>query len=766
MSEKNMKMNIMKVLVVICNTIVLGLLAIDIFRSGVPSDDYFLWTLVVLLSSAAFCTLAVVLMPQIKWCFRLMKKTARGVGLVLKRNSKRLAVIVGAAILCLFAVMLIAGRDIPPPDDSDLALERPDVSDEENALYWFARAAEAKLWPEGGRDAYNDYRYPKLADELPDMELVGKTFEMNEVVFAKIERGLQQEVCLTPRRTLQDLFSGDSMPYLAEWRSMARFMAARVRYERESGHYADAAELAAMLLNYGDMITRDSDSIIHYLVGIAVISIGLSETMDLARDEGISQEQLVTLSGALDGMKPLGRGLIRGLKGEYRIVADLLEHIGKEGYVYEYRYVSGPVEFLLTLNKVTGYFLQPNRTKKTHANNTRKVIENARRCYADLEMEDFADYCHDLVGMPDVIRHLPRPNPVGKALIPAITIAHDRLLEQKLRLEFSLSATRLIIALHAYKKAEGKAPQRLTELLPDYIDAVPRDPFDGELFKYNPSLDVVYSVGKDLQDHGGRPVLFADDPWRGEYFVYEAGINVESFQEEVKKVVLSEEDPELRAGAIKKLDDQVLLEKLAMESKHRQVRAAAAGGLTDQTVLENIATEDETATVRSEAVRNIISQELLEHIAVKDESSQVRRDAVRKLRNQELLERIVHDDPSFSVRRSAVRRLTNQDLVGKLALESPDLSVRKAAVENLTDQALLEKIALEEPEKCVRWAAVRNLTDQEVIAKVALGDTEWAVRQRAVFRLNDRDVLKQIAEEDEKLAVRQAAGLRLWEVGP
>ena len=55
-------------------------------------------------------------------------------------------------------------------------------------------------------------------------------------------------------------------------------------------------------------------------------------------------------------------------------------------------------------------------------------------------------------------------------------------------------------------RAAGKLPDALGEVVPAYLDAVPRDPFDGAELRYK-RLEkgyVVYSIGEDGSDDGGK----------------------------------------------------------------------------------------------------------------------------------------------------------------------------------------------------------------------------------------------------------------------
>lgn len=61
----------------------------------------------------------------------------------------------------------------------------------------------------------------------------------------------------------------------------------------------------------------------------------------------------------------------------------------------------------------------------------------------------------------------------------------------------------MVVALRLFEKRTGKLPATLAELVPAYLTAVPRDPYDGKPFRYVPEKRLVYAVGMDLKDSGG-----------------------------------------------------------------------------------------------------------------------------------------------------------------------------------------------------------------------------------------------------------------------
>jgi hypothetical protein len=67
-------------------------------------------------------------------------------------------------------------------------------------------------------------------------------------------------------------------------------------------------------------------------------------------------------------------------------------------------------------------------------------------------------------------------------------------------------SSRVVVAIERYRRAHADAvPAALSELVPQYLDAVPEDPLTGQPLRYHATPDayMVYSVGPDGNDDGG-----------------------------------------------------------------------------------------------------------------------------------------------------------------------------------------------------------------------------------------------------------------------
>lgn len=70
-----------------------------------------------------------------------------------------------------------------------------------------------------------------------------------------------------------------------------------------------------------------------------------------------------------------------------------------------------------------------------------------------------------------------------------------------------------VLAAQEYRRDHGNFPASLTDLVPNYLDEIPRDPYNDSSLKYRaePAPPAIYSVYKDAVDNGGIDISFDEE---------------------------------------------------------------------------------------------------------------------------------------------------------------------------------------------------------------------------------------------------------------
>jgi hypothetical protein len=133
------------------------------------------------------------------------------------------------------------------------------------------------------------------------------------------------------------------------------------------------------------------------------------------------------------------------------------------------------------------------------------------------------DVRKDMANMVKELERNPRAEGCASRFIESFfktmpIVSMDKLLASQDRCHQSAANLRIAFALRAYRADRGAYPQKLQDLVPGYLNAVPNDRFSGKPLRYAVMKDeyLFYSVGTNGKDDGGRG--YADTP-RGDDLV-------------------------------------------------------------------------------------------------------------------------------------------------------------------------------------------------------------------------------------------------------
>ena len=137
-------------------------------------------------------------------------------------------------------------------------------------------------------------------------------------------------------------------------------------------------------------------------------------------------------------------------------------------------------------------------------------------------------------GIDAEVPKLPITQFIVRTLMPSLS----RAVTLHLRLTSELQCARLGLAAERFRMNTGRLPVSLDELVPDYVDEIPSDPFDGAAMRFAQTDQgiVIYSVDEDLVDDGGLVERQSQKP-----YVRDSGFRL--FKPQHRGVLLTDELP-------------------------------------------------------------------------------------------------------------------------------------------------------------------------------------------------------------------------------
>jgi len=145
------------------------------------------------------------------------------------------------------------------------------------------------------------------------------------------------------------------------------------------------------------------------------------------------------------------------------------------------------------------YSFQPNRTLGLKAGYFRTYGREGAKPCSEIDQPNTLT---PLGGLGSFMKSL-GPNGAGVTMLKmAKTNFHQYHVRRCLE-DTRLSATQVMLGLRAFKDHKGHLPNTLEELVPQYLEGVPLDSFDGRPIRYSKESQIVYSVGDDFVDSGG-----------------------------------------------------------------------------------------------------------------------------------------------------------------------------------------------------------------------------------------------------------------------
>jgi hypothetical protein len=372
------------------------------------------------------------------------------------------------------------------------------VPESENAAVVLMKAFELlRNYPDNRSNLVWNFKLPPRGQKLAadQAELLSGYVEMNSVALAKANEALK----LTASRYPIDcsLCSQTPLPHLTSLKHLTELYQYKAELCFIRGDSDEAAGAIASILGLARTIENEpiliSQLVRQKLLGMAVASLERSINLNFSAADATNLSSLLAQTAQI-------QCLARALSGERAMIAP---------YFRTSRWENARI---YGSNKPAG--------EEDSVDNTRsrdwvllKVVG-----YYEMDFGKFLFVMTNVIPLAslappanlEVDRHFAKAAAFSKnkrRTISAIvfsTFQFTAARENECLARLRLAVTAL--ALEQFRNQKGKLPDALEELKPAFLSDIPQDPFTGDdvLYRQLPKGYVVYSVGRDLVDDGGK----------------------------------------------------------------------------------------------------------------------------------------------------------------------------------------------------------------------------------------------------------------------
>ncbi len=371
----------------------------------------------------------------------------------------------------------------------------------------FAELAEYNRIPAGAPNAANLYTRAFAAFVSPvddgNMPSLGKATLPGRGVPLPETMSKAVTECLTANRACLSLlheagriescrydwdYVDGSLPELPNFRKCVQLLQLAALTQADQGHTDAAIAYIKDALRLSDSLRREP-ALINYLFRIGSSAIALG-----------ALERALSVTPFTDGQLQDLSEVLAGKAGQF----ELAEAIITERCL--------TIELARNPSRATG--LGPGRTvlrlPGVRSTGLVDILDHMGKCIeaARLPLTERVARFHQIGAELDQLSYV---HVMVKSVAPSL----GRVVELDLRIHAHLDLARTALAVERYRRATGTVPDRLEQLMPQYLEQVPIDPFDGRPLRYRRTSPgyVLYSILEDGQDNGGRE---RDDVQSGE----------------------------------------------------------------------------------------------------------------------------------------------------------------------------------------------------------------------------------------------------------
>lgn len=396
-----------------------------------------------------------------------------------------------ALVVAVLAVgvpaFVLVNRGDPPVEDADLRIERLEIAPGENGII-LLRGLEDGLWLP---DSLGDRLLRMVWGEVWEAELATELLERNRGALAGVPAVLAapEFQAMEPR--------GETLSGLVHVLSLARLVSLRAIANARDGREDEALRDLTMALELGQRTraTR-AGGLLHALIGVAATHAALAAGAASFAYLSPTPADSLLWNRRWEQLRTPREVWTRVWMREYEEMARTIDQVRMEDTQAAYEIPSELVGY--------SYLFKPNATKALYAERARALQAGTGGLCSELVIPDFASPEGTLARL----RMFLGPNSIGRILFHVGSIDSTRYEQKRCAADTRLGATQVLFALRAWQAAHGELPAKLDVLVPQYLDAIPRDSFAGDSMDYDAAKRTIGARTADTKVDTRWPIQF------------------------------------------------------------------------------------------------------------------------------------------------------------------------------------------------------------------------------------------------------------------
>jgi hypothetical protein len=279
-----------------------------------------------------------------------------------------------------------------------------------------------------------------------------------------------------------------------ELRVWARHLCMAAEASLATGDRETGFELLGLGLGYGRAVRDGSESWIDWLTGVAMMGMFEEAVARRLSDPDLKAHEAAALAEIM-AQASAGGAAADGFENAFRGEAWLTQRILRDVTPNSALGVGNAMEVAARTRVFFPLIYKPNLTRTLHAEHARHWLTLARLYPVEAHTKRVSpSECPHCVAL-ETKQWLRPSNLMGRYMLSIVSTGYDKLAVTRWRVLAKRETIQAAIAVRRFELARGHRPQRLAELVPEYLASEPLDFADGQALRYDAAEGVLWSVG-------------------------------------------------------------------------------------------------------------------------------------------------------------------------------------------------------------------------------------------------------------------------------